>query len=80
LGHEVLIAGDFNDDLNDPNSATQQFMQRVGLRELMIEKYGHGPPTHNRGLTTIDGVFATEKLHMRQGKYIKFDQSPSDHR
>lgn len=64
LGHEIMITGDFNDDLNDPTSAIQQFMQRVGLRELMIEKYGHGPPTHKRGSTTIDGVFVTEKLHI----------------
>jgi Endonuclease/Exonuclease/phosphatase family. len=79
-GHEVLVAGDFNDDLNNTQSHTWTFMEELGLRELLLDKYGKGPPTHIRGSTTIDGIFATQRIHMTQGLYIPFESSPSDHR
>lgn len=79
-GHEVIIAGDFNDNLNDPKSITRVFMAKLGLQELMIANYGEGPATHIRGTKTIDGVFATSKIYIKAGKYCTFEQSPSDHR
>jgi hypothetical protein len=50
MGHEILVGGDFNDNLNDPASKTRKFMDELGLRELMIDTYGNGPPTHIRGI------------------------------
>jgi hypothetical protein len=79
-GHEVLVAGDFNDDLNNKTGRTRKFMATLGLTELLLDAYGDGPPTHIRGSTTIDGVFATKGIHMIQGWYVPFEQSPSDHR
>jgi hypothetical protein len=34
-GHEVIVAGNFNDDLNDMNSITCRFMKDLGMREIM---------------------------------------------
>jgi exonuclease III len=79
-GHQVIVAGDFNDDLNDEEGKTRLFMHRLGLREIMIDSYGRGPATHIRGTTTIDGVFATNKIKLSKGYYLPFDRSPSDHR
>lgn len=45
-GHSIIIAGDFNDDLNNRQSRINQFMEREGLREIMVERYGPGPPTY----------------------------------
>lgn len=80
IGHEVLVAGDFNDDLNNAHSRTRTFMEDIGMRELLLDTYGTGPPTHIRGSTTIDGIFATQRIHMTQGLYVPFESSPSDHR
>jgi hypothetical protein len=79
-GHEVIVAGDFNDDLNDEKGKTRLFMKTLGLRELMIDRYGKGPATHIRGTKTIDGIFATSRIRITQGYYLTFEQSPSDHR
>ena len=49
------------------------------MREVIIERYGEGPPTHNWGSTTIDGIFATEGINITQGGYGGFDLSPTDH-
>jgi exonuclease III len=80
MGHEILVAGDFNDNLNQDNSLTRTFMYNMGLRELMIENLGQGPPTYIRGSTKIDGIFATTNLRLNWAKYTTFEQSPSDHR
>lgn len=80
VGHEIIIAGDFNDDLSDADGKTRQFMENLGLCELLIEAYGRGPATHIRGSKTIDGVFASNGIHMNQGKYVSFEKSPGDHR
>jgi hypothetical protein len=80
LGHEVIVAGDFNDNLNDKNSRTHRFMYTLGMRELMIESLGYGPATYVRGSTKIDGIFATIGIHASYARYTSFEQSPSDHR
>jgi hypothetical protein len=79
-GHKVIVAVDFNDYLNDNKSLTKKCMDNLGLKEILINEYGNGPPTHIRGSTTIDGVFATNGKKMVKGSYIPFDESPSDHR
>jgi len=42
-GHQVLVAGDFNDDINDDQSTVSQMMQGLGLRNIMKETNGQGP-------------------------------------
>lgn len=56
-------------------------MRNLGMRELMMEFTGkNGPATHIRGTTTIDGVFATSGIVLKQGRYVPFHTSPGDHR
>ena len=78
--HEIIIGGDWNSNLNDKNGRVQTFLQTIGLRELVIERYGPGPNTHFRGTNTIDGIFATSGINIIRGGYTTFDCSPSDHR
>lgn len=78
--HEIIIGGDFNDDLNDENGEIRKFMKALGLREVLLEALGKGPATYNRGRTTIDGIFCTEGIEINNGGYISFENSPSDHR
>jgi exonuclease III len=80
MGHEVIVGGDFNDDLNNNNSTTSKFMHKLGLREMMNEYTGTGPATHIRGSTKIDGIFATQYIRASLMAYTSFEQSPSDHR
>ena len=75
----VLVMGDFNDNLNDYEGKINTFFQQLGLREVLNEKYGEGPPTHSFGSTKIDGIFATAEISIRQGGYGGMQLSPSDH-
>ena len=43
---EVVVMGDFNSDLNDTNSKITRFFEGKSMREIILEKYGQGPPTH----------------------------------
>ena len=79
-GYNVIVAGDFNDNLNDSTCTTRNFMRNLGLREIMLERVKKGPATYSRGTNTIDGIFATCGIHIVDGRYSSFDQSPSDHR
>jgi len=79
-GHNVIVAGDFNDDLNNEQSTTRLFMSNLGLRELLLERVKQGPATYIRGTTTIDGVVGTSGIRITNGKYTSFEASPSDHR
>jgi hypothetical protein len=79
--HELIVAGDFNDDLNDPKGRTRNFMEDLGLREVLIEAYyADGPATHIRGSSTIDGIFTSNGTHIDQGRYLSLEKSPSNHR
>lgn len=79
-GHEIIIAGDFNNNLNDKDEKVNTFMrQKLRMNEAMIDRYGKGPPTHVNGSTTIDGIFTTAGLHAIQGGYVSHRDSPSDH-
>jgi exonuclease III len=80
LGHQVIVGGDFNDNLNNNNSKTNKFMWDLGMRELMNEQQGNGPATHIRGSTKIDGIFAMQGIRPSFIQYTSFEQSPSDHR
>ena len=49
------------------------------MRELVTEKYGPGPATYSLGSDTIDGIYATSGIAIRQGGYGGDDLAPSDH-
>ena len=78
--NNVIIGGDFNDDLNNPRGKLNTFMKGLGLREAITHRYGKGPATHNRGSTTIDGLFVPNDVSIEQGGYISEHDSPGDHR
>ena len=79
-GHEVIVGGDWNDDLNDTNSKVNVMMTKRGLKEVLITRLGKGPETHQEGTNTIDGIFTTEGIEIRQGGYTTHEVSPGDHR
>lgn len=81
-GCEIIITGDFNEDLQDSNSPLVFMVNNLGLREVLIEKYPCGTDfsTYERGSTIIDGVFMSQNLQIERGGYMSFDDSPSDHR
>ena len=79
-GHELIVAGDWNDDLNSNKSKVKDMMTTKGLTEVLTSRYGNGPETHREGSTTIDGIFMTPGLTMCQGGYTSHEVSPGDHR
>ena len=76
---EVIVLGDFNANLNDANSLVNKFFTTLRMREIIIEKYGGGPATFFRGSETIDGIFGTEGISIRQGGYGGTYLTPGDH-
>ena len=76
---EVIVLGDFNDNLNDANSLVNKFFATLRMREIITEKYGDGPATFLRGSETIDGIFCTEGINIRQGGYGGTYLTPGDH-
>ena len=79
-GHEIIVAGDWNDDLNKVNGTVRGMMTRIGLKEVLISRYGEGPETYQGGTKTIDGIFVSTGLKITQGGYTTHEASPSDHR
>lgn len=79
---EIIVCGDFNDNLIQEDSEVVSMFSSLGLREVLIEKYRDSgiPPTYERGQHTIDGVFMSRGLNIHKGGYTSFDHSPSDHR
>jgi len=63
--HEVLVAGDFNDDLNDEQGTIEQFMAELGLRNLIKETNGPNPNTYSRGKASIDGAYRTPRIKLK---------------
>ena len=78
--NQVIIAGDYNDNLNDDDSRINNLRREWGLRNLMREHIGDRPATYHRGRDTIDGVFGTDGLELDQCRYSSFVESPGDHR
>ena len=78
--HEIIVAGDWNDDLNNEDGTVQGMMRSIGMKEILISRYGKGPETYHTGTKTIDGIFATPGISIQQGGYTSHEESPSDHR
>jgi len=81
-GCEIILTGDFNEDLQDEVNAIILMTEELGLREALLEKYKvpNSFSTHARGSTVIDGVFISQGLMIEAGGYTCIDESPSDHR
>ena len=76
---EVIVMGDFNDDLNKCNCKVNTFFNQMDMREVLNEKYGPGPPNHALGSTKIDGIYATSGISIKQGGYGGLQMKPGDH-
>ena len=75
----VIVMGDFNDDLNN-EGIVEKMMDELGLDEVLNQRYGCGPNTYFRGSAKIDGIYATPGIDIRQGGYIDEVDSPGDHK
>ena len=73
--------GDFNVPLNGRGKLERELGDR-GLREVILARYGkeQAPNTHVRGTKPIDGIFASESIHMLKGGYEEGMSDISDHR
>ena len=76
---EVIVMGDFNNNLNDSEGKVSKFFRLKEMREIISEKYGKGPATYQFGRHTIDGIFATQGISIRQGGYGGVTVTPGDH-
>jgi len=81
-GCEIVLTGDFNEDLQNAKSNICKMALNLGLREALLEKYliPQGFSTYARGSRIIDGVFISKGLCIEKAGYTSFDESPSDHR
>ena len=79
-GCKVILTGDFNENVENPKSGICKLCNDLGIREVITEKYGAAPNTHERGTDLIEGVFMSEGMNIVKGGYTSFDESPSDHR
>ena len=85
-GHEIVLAGDFNENLNDYNSGIGSIAQEFGLRDAyhICHEDKPEPETHFQGSKRIDYVFVTPGLVdsidacgiLPYAKVIKSDHRP----
>ena len=80
-GIKITLAGDFNDNLKNISGKVQQWAAKLGLREVLMEKYGYeeAPATHAQGSNPIEGFFCTDDIQITKGGYIDRLMSPGDH-
>ena len=77
-GDQLIITGDWNEDVND---VQRKYFGPLGIREVLLEKYGPAPNTFEFGSKPIDGIFMSSTLKIQQGGYLPFgDGVDSDHR
>lgn len=80
-GHQMVVMGDYNQDLLVTSSPTKKMLERLGLQDGIMSKYGGtAPRTHVYGSRPIDGIFVSPTLHITQGGYAPGDIIVSDHR
>ena len=83
LGHKIFLIGDFNIRQDSVNEFTAQ-LEDLGLKEVLVEKYLQdkeiAPATFSGGRWKIDGVWATDDLHILQGGHSDItDTAGGDH-
>ena len=82
---EIILAGDFNEDISTPSSGMDQLATTCGLVDLFSVRTGSSslPATYQRGSKRIDYVLMSPSLmiHVRAAGYDPFGyRIPSDHR
>lgn len=82
---DVLLVGDFNEEINAPSSGMEQLASTCGLADVFAVRLGssHIPATYQRGTKRLDYALATPSLrsHIRAAGYDPFGyRIPSDHR
>ena len=79
-GCNIVVAGDFNEDLKNKKSGVVKLMEKLNLHEAIMDKYkGDAPPTFHLGTQTIDGIYVSHNLKINQGGYIDEKYCPGDH-
>jgi hypothetical protein len=69
LGDQVILGIDANEDVQTSFLA-HRLHSECGLQEIMIRNYGENlPNTYARGLTLIDGLFASQPLSQCSSGY-----------
>ena len=77
LGHQIIVMGDFNCVYKN----LKKWMGELGLIDLMFEKHGPCPPTHQRSQADpIDCIFGSPSLSIARGGFLPFHKLISDHR
>ena len=77
-GDQLIVSGDWNEDVND---VQRKYFEPIGLREVLLEKFGDAPNTFEFGSKPIDGIFMSSTLSIQQGGYLPFGEGiDSDHR
>jgi hypothetical protein len=82
-GDEVLLVGDFNENMYSGDLAAQLAGDNLWMTKMCLWTTGHRlplPSTHIRGQTPIDGVFATCGLVYKLVKLLPSREGIGDHR
>ena len=67
-GEQLIIAGDFNDDVR--TRPIQSMFEKYNLVDLILRHHGQfAPNTYSRGTCPIDGIFGTMGIDIQFGGY-----------
>ncbi len=82
---EIVLAGDFNEDITSPSSGMDQLATTCGLVDLFSIRTGTStlPATYQRGIKRLDYILLSPTLtaHVTAAGYDPFGyRIPSDHR
>ena len=79
-GCQLIIAGDFNEDVSKDNIKT--YFEQLQMTELIMKQHGNnGPCTMIKGSKPIDGIFGSKMITTIRSGYQSFDWGmASDHR
>lgn len=73
-GENILVTGDFNQDIQRWNAPIVQLLHQHGLKELIAERHNNCqlPPTFDSGSHAIDGLFGSQVFQIEAGGYKEF--------
>ena len=77
--YKLIIMGDFNQDTENDRGISK-ILRDKGLKNIMTERHGPGPPSHIRGSHTIDAIWTSKTIEMEQGGVEEGTSIISDHR
>jgi hypothetical protein len=85
-GEQIILCGDFNtgDQRNEKSAAQfwQPWLDNLSLIDVHKSHCGLDwlPPTHERGKTQIDYIFASPSIQIKRAGFLPFQKLPGDHR